>query len=362
MSSKRTAQTRTAASRAGHRGRSSDATTKAPPRGSQGAAAPCSWDEEAVASSLDQAQRLCATSTEQVRHTYRLIRDGRRLDGSACMDQVREIGQALSRADGIFLAVSRLKTGADYTERHQVAVCGLMQALAREIGMPEKDVSSAGAAGLLHDIGKATLPGELLSRPGPLTGEEFSIAKEHTLAGQRVLAQADMPPEVQQAAAGHHERMTGGGYPRSQIASEIPLFARMAAICDVYDALTSARPYGPPAQPALALREMASWHGQFDRELMEAFRIAVGIYPVGSLVRLASKRLGVVVAPGNRPLAPKVRLLKTLTGLPLSPDVIDLASTERPEGIVGIEDPRAWNLGDLDDWWLAPLTAPGQAQ
>lgn len=273
------------------------------------------------------------------------------------MAEVQRIGGALARADGIFLAVSRLKPLGSYTERHQVAVCGLMQALAQELGMSREEVSFAGAAGLLHDIGKATLPPDLLRRAGPLTGDEFDVAKGHAAAGERILEEAAMPPEVQQAAVGHHERITGNGYPRSQIANEIPLFARMAAICDVYDALTSVRPYATPMQPALALREMAAWHGQFDRRLLDAFRTAVGVYPVGSLVRLASRRLAVVVAPGSRPLAPKVRLLKTLTGLPLPSDVIDLARVSHPEGIVGVEDPRAWDLGQLDDWWLTPLAS-----
>lgn len=117
--------------------------------------------------------------------------------------------------------------------------------------------------------------------------------------------------------------------------------------------MTSERPNCRPCHPGLALRQMARADGQFDRRLLNAFVSAVGVYPVGSLVRLASRRLGVVVAPGERALAPKVKVLMSqVTGRRVAPHIIDLAAPERPDGIVAVEDPRHWGLVDLDQCWL----------
>ena len=150
-----------------------------------------------------------------------------------------------------------------------------------------------------------------------------------------------------------HERVDGGGYPHALCGDQISHLARMAVICDVYDAVTSNRAYKAPWNPAGAMRQMAQWEGHFDQAIFSAFVKAVGIYPVGALVRLASKRLAVVVEPGTQSLLkPKVRVFFSLrTNEPIPLQVIDLAAADYGDSIAGPEDPGQWKFSNLDDLW-----------
>ncbi|HBO9536253.1 TPA: hypothetical protein L5E97_005775, partial [Pseudomonas aeruginosa] len=146
----------------------------------------------------------------------------------------------------------------------------------------------------------------------------------------------------------------GTGYPDRLAGDAISLLARMGAICDVYDAVTSERAYKKPWDPSAAMRQMAKWEGHFDKRIFHAFVKAVGIYPVGSLVRLSSQRLAVVVEPGMESLlTPKVRVFFSLRSRePIPMQTIDLAATSCKDSITGPEDPTLWNFKNLDDLWM----------
>jgi HD-GYP domain-containing protein (c-di-GMP phosphodiesterase class II) len=159
---------------------------------------------------------------------------------------------------------------------------------------------------------------------------------------------------VLDACLHHHEKMDGTGYPDKLKGDEISLIARMTAICDVYDAITSDRPYKRGWDPSESLRRMAEWtKGHFDPQLFQAFVKSIGIYPVGSLVRLTSGRIGVVTEQGRQSLTtPKVNVFfSSKSALRIPPAIVDLADPGCTEKIVAREDPDKWKFPDLHEMW-----------
>jgi putative nucleotidyltransferase with HDIG domain len=190
--------------------------------------------------------------------------------------------------DGL-IGLVRPKPHDDSTCMHSVAVSVLMAALAHQLGLGGDDTRRAAMAGLLHDIGKAFVPERILSKPGSLNAIEAAIMRSHPSRGQRLLAAVHaFDPQVHDVARHHHERLDGSGYPDGLVADQIGRFARMGAVCDVYDALTSNRPYKDAWEPARAMRQLheSARAGQLDAEIVVAFHALMGPYPLGSLVRL----------------------------------------------------------------------------
>jgi len=147
--------------------------------------------------------------------------------------------------------------------------------------------------------------------------------------------------------------MNGLGYPEGLKGEEISLYAKMGAVCDVYDAITSNRPYKSGWDPAESLRKMAEWAGHFDKQVFQAFVKSMGIYPVGSLVRLTSGRIGVVTEQSTRSLTtPLVKVFySTKSGMRIVPYAVDLSRPESMEKIFQREDPAKWNFPDLNELW-----------
>ncbi|EXU76193.1 HD-GYP domain-containing protein [Erwinia papayae] len=304
-----------------------------------------------------QAEALCLRAKEQVREMFSEARLGRTIDTVSTLPLVDEIGNSVSRHPVALLSVVRLKTHDDYTWLHSVAVCALMVALARQLQLSEWHIRCAGTAGLLHDVGKAAIPLAILNKPGKLTAEEFTLMKQHPEAGEALLRQSGENEEVLDVALHHHEKMDGSGYPHGLKGLAISQLARMAAVCDVYDAVTSDRPYKAGWNPASAMRQMASWQGHFDRKIFHAFVKAVGIYPVGSVVRLASGRVAVVAEQGGESLLqPKVCVFYSLkTRQYLGRQMVDLADSQCLDRISGPEDSDCWDGVDTNALWMRPV-------
>jgi HD-GYP domain-containing protein (c-di-GMP phosphodiesterase class II) len=261
----------------------------------------------------------------------------------------------VSRNPGALISLARLKTADDYTYMHSVAVCAMMVALSKQLGLDEEQTRSAGLAGLMHDLGKAAMPMDVLNKPGKLTDAEFKIIKTHPEEGHRLLLTGSkIDPMMMDVCLHHHEKMDGSGYPKGLKGDEISLFAKMGAVCDVYDAITSNRPYKAGWDPAESLRKMAEWaNGHFDRKVFQAFVKSLGIYPVGSLVRLTSGRLGVVVEQTGKSLTtPSVKVFfSTKSNMRIVPVLVDLSVPGTIEKIAGREDPAKWRFADLNELW-----------
>jgi putative nucleotidyltransferase with HDIG domain len=310
-----------------------------------------------MAEEVKRAARVCAKSRQAVVSMFQEARMGKAIDSEAAGEMVDEISSSVLRNPGALISLARLKDADDYTYMHSVAVCALMVALSRQLGFGETETREAGMAGLLHDLGKALTPNEILNKPGKLTDEEFTIMKQHPVEGHRLLAEAKAVSDITlDVCLHHHEKMDGSGYPDRYPGDKITLFARMGAVCDVYDAITSNRPYKAGWDPAESIRKMAEWcKGHFDERVFQAFVRSVGIYPIGSFVRLESGRLGVVVEQTEKSLlTPQVKVFFSARSQTyIAPEIVDLGRPGAPDKIISREDAVKWGIKDIDRYWAA---------
>ena len=308
----------------------------------------------AFADEVKRASRIVAKGREAVVSMFQEARMGKAIEAEAAAPLVEEISNSMLRNPGALVSIARLKTADDYTYLHSVAVCALMIALARQLGLDEQQTREAGMAGLLHDLGKAMMPTAVLNKPGKLTDAEFAVVKTHPEVGHKLLLAGNGASEIaRDVCLHHHEKFDGSGYPAGLSGEAISLYARMGAVCDVYDAITSNRPYKAGWDPAESIRRMAEWKGHFDPAIFQAFVKSLGIYPVGSLVRLESGKLGVVVEQnGQSLLKPRLKVFfSTRSQSYLKPETIDLARSA--EKIAGREDAEKWGIKDVDRYWAA---------
>jgi HD-GYP domain-containing protein (c-di-GMP phosphodiesterase class II) len=308
-----------------------------------------------TAQEIAHATKICFQAKRAVISMFEEARMGKAVDTGGAKKLVEEISDSVSRNPSALISLARLKTVDDYTYMHSVAVCAMMVALAKQLGLDEQQTRLAGLAGLMHDLGKAMIPMEILNKPGKLTDAEFGVVKRHPAEGHRMLLSGtDVDPVVLDVCLHHHEKTDGSGYPEGLKDADISLFAKMGAVCDVYDAITSNRPYKAGWDPAESLRRMAEWaKGHFDIQVFQAFVKSLGIYPIGSLVQLSSGRLGVVVEQTGKSLTtPCVKVFfSTKSNMRIVPEVIDLSRPGATEKIVSREDPAKWRFGDLNELW-----------
>ena len=303
---------------------------------------------------LQRAARLCERSKAAVVSMFSDARMGQALQFEQAGELVEDISDSIMRHPNALISLARLKNADEYTYMHSVAVCALMIALARNLGLNEGQVREAGLAGLLHDIGKMAIPNEVLNKPGKLTDNEFATVRDHPEAGSRMLiASKQGSALVLDVCLHHHEKVDGSGYPHRLAGEQISLYARMGAVCDVYDAITSDRPYKRGWDPAESIRKMAEWKGHFDPVVFQAFVKTVGIYPVGSLVRLESGRIGVVLEQQAKSLlAPRVKVFfSARSKTPIPQETLDLSKLVGRDKIVGRESAEEWGFRNVEELW-----------
>ena len=310
---------------------------KAPPRAS-------------LQDELVRARKVHAKAAQAVTSMFGEARMGNAIKLEEVGTLVEEINQSIARNSDALLSLARLKNADNYTYLHSVAVCALMIALGRQMGLEDALLKEVGMAGLLHDVGKMAIPGEILNKPGRLTDEEFLIVKAHPQQGWEMLKCC---PNVNDIALDvclhHHETVVGTGYPDGLSGEALSLYARMGAVCDVYDAITSERCYKVGWAPGEAIRKMTEWKdGRFDEAVFRAFVKTVGIYPAGTLVKLKSGRLGVVMEQSEKSLlTPVIKVFfSTRSNAHIKPELIDLSRS--PEIIANLEDSEKWGF-DLDE-------------
>lgn len=310
-----------------------------------------SMDEE-----IKIAAKICANAKSAVITMFNDARMGKVVEVEHAQELVEEISASVMRQPHALISLARLKHSDEYTYMHSVAVCALMIALARQMGLSEQQVNEAGMAGLLHDLGKMGIPNEILNKPGKLTDAEFTTVKEHPEIGAKILLDNPLVSAlVLDVVLHHHEKVDGSGYPHGLNGANISLFAKMGAVCDVYDAITSNRSYKKGWSPAESIRKMAEWSkGHFDEAVFQSFVKTVGIYPTGSLVRLESGRLGVVTEQSEKSLlTPKVKVFfSARLRAPIMQETIDLSQLIGTEKIIGREAPEDWGFRNLDSLWL----------
>lgn len=303
---------------------------------------------------LQRAAQIRHQAAGVVRNVMADARLGKAIEIGSVQPVVQNITESILRNPGALLGLLRIKSKDDYTFLHSVSVCALLVAFANARGMEENIIREAGLGGLLHDTGKALVPDAILNKPGPLTDEEFAIIKKHPMDGFNILKQSpDVPALALDITLHHHERRDGTGYPDKLAGDDISEIAQMAAIVDVYDAITADRVYHKGMPAAAALRKIYEWSKHhFNPKLVQEFMRCVGIYPVGTLVMLESGRLGVVVEPHeSNLLAPKVNVFfNTKKNVYIKPETVDLSRGLGFGGgdkIVGHESAAKWQVDPM---------------
>ena len=305
---------------------------------------------------FNRVKKLCANATQLMQGMMGDIRLGQQLEIKQCEPVVDNILDAMFSFPSAMLPLAQVKSRDEYTFQHSVSVAALAVAFGRVLELPRDELKELALGGLLHDVGKARVPVGILNKPGKLDDAEFSVMKKHVLSTAELLGNANGVSEIAfNAAAQHHERFDGTGYPHGLKGDEISLHGQMLAIVDVYDAITSLRVYHKGMPPTDALRKLFEWGGtHFNPRLVQAFIKGVGIYPAGSLVRMESDMLGIVreVKP-DRLLQPVVQLIfDCKTSRPITPETVDLATSH--DKIKSHESFEKWGI-DQARWATAHI-------
>jgi putative nucleotidyltransferase with HDIG domain len=303
---------------------------------------------------LSRAHKVHSEANLIMRSIMNDVRLGKQVRVEQMEPMVDKMASSILRNSGALLSLTRIKNKDEYTFQHSVGVAALLIAFCRGLGLDEETLRQAGIGGMVHDVGKMQTPDNILNKPGKLTDDEFVVMRHHVVASREIL---EITPNISQTAlhvaAQHHERYDGSGYPNHLKGDDISRIGQMAAIIDVYDAITSDRVYHKGMAPTEALRKLFEWSKfHFNPDLVHAFAKVVGIYPVGALVRLESERLAVVVEQREaNMLQPLVRVMfDARRNYYLKPEEVDLSKPMGKGGadrIVGHESPEKWQIDPM---------------
>jgi len=311
------------------------------------------WKDESA-----QAWLVLDSMLDDVNEIFNHVSDGGKLNVIKLKKSVEPVVESMSRNPDACIWLARLKQHDQYAYQHSLSASIWAVALGRQLGLPRHDLRSLAIGGMLMDLGKLRIDPELLRAARPLTEEESSVMRNHVNHGVEILKESGiMNQDVIDMVAHHHERYDGSGYPDGSSRDEIPAFARIAAIVDTYDAVTSNRSHAKAISPSNAIKMLYQARDQeFQAELVEVFIQAVGIYPAGTIVELSSGEIAVVVSEyRTRRLRPKVMILldanKNKLREPRTVDLLDAAANDdMPQlNIVQSLEPEAYNidLGEL---------------
>ncbi len=219
-----------------------------------------------------QALRTIKQSKPLINSIFAEARMGKSIPADTALQVVEDIATCMQENSRALIAVTRLKSKDEYTFLHSIAVTALMVHFGRALKFDESAIRVMAMGGLLHDVGKMRIPLEILNKAGRLTDEEMASIRRHPQYSRDIVARSgSMPETVLDICLHHHERPDGKGYPEGLSGTDITVPVRIAAICDVFDALTSHRAY-KKAWPAREAAEfMLRQEGQFDRSLLKTF-------------------------------------------------------------------------------------------
>ncbi len=254
---------------------------------------------------------------------------------------VQQIFDILQVDNSILVGLTNIKNFDEYTFTHSVNVCILSMLMGERLHLHKGEVARLGVAALLHDIGKMHIPRSIINKPGKLSPQEWQLMKYHTMFGVKELSRIKSLREISDAlfvSLQHHIQYNMNGYPQRPGGWDVPLFPRIVTIADYYDAMTTTRVYNrDPLTPDRALMFILDKCGSvFDSLLVKVFIKAMGIYPNGTVVRLSSGEVAVVVGQNRNPRLmhrPRVVLLKDCNSGELEEKQIDLAEKSADHAI-----------------------------
>ncbi len=261
---------------------------------------------------LPTAKTALEDASNQVAHIMDDVKDGKNLNIDAVRGVVEPILDSIIRNSEAYMWLSMMQKKSAYAYSHSVDNCALAIAFGRFMGLPKKDLRTLAIGLLMMDMGNVRVPEGILNKKGRLTEAEYRIVKKHVLQGVDILkGTKGMNEDIVNIALTHHERFDGSGYPAALQGTQIPVYGRMAAIIDCYDAMTSNRPFSAAKSPYAALQNIYNWRGSaFQPELVEQFLQCIGVYPTGSLVEMTNGEVAIVLEQNlTQRMRPKVMLI-----------------------------------------------------
>ena len=295
--------------------------------------APATTDEPQVEFDLEvtRAKKLHDKGKGLQKRLMDSVVKGLPMDISIPEEFTSQLVGSIDRNPNALMCLTKIREKDSYLLEHSLNVAILLANFAKNMGLSEDEVQELAFSGFLHDIGKIRIPDEILHKPGRLTDQEMVVMRDHVYYGVRTLEQMGIPERIIKTMSEHHERLDGYGYPDGARGDEISPFGRMIAIVDTYDAITADRCYKPgmPSQKALKILLKDS-PDKFDRDLVQRFIRCVGIYPVGSLVKLNNEQIAMVeLQREDKPLKPVVKIFYSVRGNHyMAPKSVDLNQSQ----------------------------------
>lgn len=304
--------------------------------------------KQPLAEEIGRARRVLDQTASLLQQALQDARLGKAIDVAPLRESAGNISASVIRNASAMGLVCRLRKRDEYTFTHSLNVSVLLASFSQHLGHELEMTQDICLGGLLHDIGKMAVDDAVLNKPGKLTPDEFTHMKTHVDRGLALVRDYPLPKLTVQVIAEHHERRDGTGYPHGHSWEFISEAGRMAAIIDVYDAISSDRCYHQGLPAPEAMRRIFEWQSHFDGSLVNQFVRCLGIYPVGSLVRLTSGRLAIVIEHQHSNLMrPRVRVIYDSRHRHyLAAEDLDLAAPRwsGKENITGHEDPARWGI------------------
>jgi putative nucleotidyltransferase with HDIG domain len=296
-----------------------------------------------------------ATAVETAEALWQAAKAGDQPDPEAARKIIDGLARLVTQDRTSLMALTALKKYDNYTFTHMVNVSALAMAQARALNIDGPLLREFGFAALMHDIGKVNTPLEILNKPGKLTTDEFEVMKQHVVDGAHILRRTpEMPALAPIVAFEHHLKQDLSGYPEKIGSRKLNLCTMIVSIADVFDALRSNRTYRE-GMATVRIRSIMGEQGNpaFNQVLLKRFVNLMGLFPVGTLVRLASGEIAVVTAEHpSDPFRPQVKIIVDRSNAVLETPV--LANTwdrdsggEHPHAVVEAVDPESTDIDPL---------------
>ncbi len=307
---------------------------------------------------ITQAKKLFDQSKEIQRAVFAAASSGRRLDMEQVESITEESTEAIFKNPDALACVINIRKKDEYLLEHSVSVSILVTIFAKHLNIDRGIIKELAIGAYLHDVGKIKVPDVILNKPGKLTHTEFDVMKSHVKHSIDIIKKNTGINELSlEVAAQHHEKLDGQGYPFKLEGKNISIYGRMVAICDIFDALTANRCYKDGFSHVKAfgiLRKLAELK-QLDNTLVDSFIKCMGVFPVGSLVRLNSNKLAIVETRNQTdPIRPKVKSFYNVSdALFVIAEEIDLSTSDEDQIMKGVRaDDFDLDMGDIVEFLL----------
>ena len=305
---------------------------------------------------LPRAHKTYIAALETAKEFMTDFRAGRQINVPKVQDTIEDMIDSTFRNLDATLTLTKLKTYDDYTFTHCLNVTALAVSFGCHLHLSRDNLRLLGLGAMLHDAGKTGVPLEILNKPARLTEEEFEVMKTHPALGARLLEKTQkVPAPAIDIALHHHERLDGNGYPDGLKGPQVHTFLTIVGLVDVYDALSSERIYHRAVPPHEALKVLFTLRNtHFESIWVERFIQCLGIYPAGTLVRLSTGEIGLVVDVNRSSmLRPILRIVINQQGFTLAKTrIMDLGEAQHAERkITEVMSPRKLSL-DVSHFFL----------